>query len=87
VRFDGRDVVAFLRRLGDGRQWTLEAWKPGWKSMSVRLPMSRVTFGSGRTYFRWWGQTLYTRSGCTKAVCFDFTPRTAPTGGLIQPVP
>jgi hypothetical protein len=87
VSSDGRDLVGFLRRLSDGRRWSLDAWKPGWKSMAVRLPMTRVTFGSGRTYFRWWAQTLYIRSGCTKAVCFDFTPRTAPTGGLIQPVP
>jgi Ca2+-binding RTX toxin-like protein len=87
VRSDGRDLVGSLRRLSDGRQWSLDAWKAGWKSMAVRLPMSRVTFGSGRTYFRWWGQTLFIRSGCTRAVCFDFTPKTAPTGGLIQPVP
>jgi hypothetical protein len=87
VRSDGRAMTAFLRRLRDGRQWGLDAWRPGTKSMAVRLPMSRLTFGSGRTYFRWWGQTLFSDSRCRKAVCFDVIPRTAPAGSLIQPRP
>ena len=87
VRTNGRSMTAFLRRLSDGRQWTLEAWRPGWRSMAVRLPMSRVSFGAGRRYYRWWGQTLFSHSGCKKAVCFDLTPWSAPNGKLIQPVP
>jgi hypothetical protein len=87
VRFDGRGMTASLMRLGDGKQWGLEAWRPGRRSMAVELPMSRVSFGSGRTYYRWWGQTLYSHSGCKKAVCFDLTPGSAPNGTLIQPVP
>ena len=87
VRTDGRGMAAFLRRLGDGKQWRLDAWRPGWRSMAVRLPMSRVSFASGRTYYRWWGQTLFSHSWCKRAVCFDLTPKTAPRGTLIQPVP
>ncbi|HEV8682508.1 MAG TPA: hypothetical protein VGS09_07020 [Actinomycetota bacterium] len=87
VRSDGRSMAAFLRRLSDGKQWGLDAWRPGWRSMAVRLPMSRLSFASGRTHYRWWGQTLFSHSWCKKAVCFDFTPGSAPTGTLIQPVP
>lgn len=87
VRSDGRGMHAFLRRLSDGRQWALEAWRPSMRSMAVRLPMSRLTFGSGRTYYRWWGQTLFSLSRCRKAVCFDLTPGSAPRGALIQPLP
>jgi hypothetical protein len=87
VRSDGRGMTAFLRRLSDGHQWGLDAWRPGWRSMAVRLPMSRVSFGPGRTYYRWWGQTLFSHSWCKKAVCFDLTPGSAPNGTMIQPVP
>jgi hypothetical protein len=86
VRSNGTGMAAFLRRLSDGRQWSLDARRPGWSSMAVELPMSRVVFGAARTYFRWWGQTLWIRSGCTVAVCLDRVPVAAP-GGLIQPVP
>jgi hypothetical protein len=86
VRTDRRGMSSFLRRLSDGRQWGLEAWRPGRRSMAVRLPMGRVAFGPGRTYYQWWGQTLFSHSWCEKAVCFDRTPRSAPTGRLIQPV-
>ena len=55
--------------------------------MAVRLPMSRLSFGANRSYYRWWGQTLYSHGGCPRAVCFDLVPWSAPTGALIQPVP
>ena len=87
VRSDGRGGTAFLTRLGDGKRWGLDAWRPGSKSVAVRLPMTRVTFQPGRPYYRWWGQTLYIHSWCKRAVCFDLTPGSAPTGTLIQPVP
>jgi Domain of unknown function DUF11/RTX calcium-binding nonapeptide repeat (4 copies) len=86
VRSNGRGMAAFLRRLSSGQEWALDAWRPGWKSIAVDLPMSRLSFGNGRTYYRWWGQTLYSHSWCKKAVCFDLTPGSAPSGTLIQPV-
>jgi Ca2+-binding RTX toxin-like protein len=87
VRSDGRAMTAFLRRLSDSKQWGLDTWRPGWRSVGVRLPMSRVSFAAGRTYYRWWGQTLFSHSRCKKAVCFDLTPGSSPRGRLIQPVP
>lgn len=86
VRSNGRGMTAFLRRLSTGKRWSLDAWRPGWKSIAVRLPMRRLSFGAGRTYYRWWGQTLYSHSWCKRAVCFDLTPGSAPSGTLIQPV-
>jgi hypothetical protein len=87
VRSNGRGMRAFLVRLSDGRRWGLDAWRPGSRSMAVRLPMSRLSVGTGRAYFRWWGQTLFSHAWCKRAVCFDLTPKTAPSGTLIQPVP
>jgi Ca2+-binding RTX toxin-like protein len=86
ARTSGRGVSAFLTRLGDGTRWGLEAWRPGSSSLAVRLPMSRLSIGSGRTYFRWWGQTLSSHSFCKRAVCFDLAPGQPSTGTLIQPV-
>jgi hypothetical protein len=87
ARIDGRALTASLKRLSDGKQWALEEWRPGSRSVAVRLPMSRVSFAPERMYYRWWGQTLFSHSWCEKAVCFDFTPGSAPASGLIQPVP
>lgn len=83
---DGRRLTAFLTRLSSGKRWGLDAWRPGSRSLAVRLPMSRVSFGSGRTYFRWWGQTLFSHRWCKRAVCFDLTPGPTSSVTLIQPV-
>jgi hypothetical protein len=87
VRSDGRGMTAFLKRLSDNRQWTLDAWKQSLRSMAVRLPMSRVSFGSDRIYYRWWGQTIFPHPWCRQGVCFDGVPGTDPSLSLIQPVP
>jgi hypothetical protein len=86
VRSDGRRLAAFLMRVSSGKRWALQAWRPGSRSLIVRLRMSRLSFEPGRTYYRWWGQTLFSYPRCNRKVCFDLTPNPAPTQTLIQPI-
>lgn len=86
VRSNGRSMAAFLARVSNGKRWALQAWRPGSRSLIVRLPMSRLSLGAGRSYYRWWGQTLFSYPKCNRKVCFDLTPSPAPAQTLIQPV-
>jgi hypothetical protein len=57
----------------DRRVSKLRVWRADGKSVSVRIPMSRMKLGAERLEYRWYAQTLFTSSKC-KQVCIDRVP-------------
>jgi hypothetical protein len=51
----------------------LAVWRADRKSVSVRVPLSKMKRGNKRLEYRWYVQTLYTSSKC-KQVCIDRVP-------------
>jgi len=51
----------------------LAVWRADRKSVSVRVPLSKVNRGNKRLEYRWYVQTLYTSRKC-KQVCIDRVP-------------
>jgi hypothetical protein len=43
------------------------------RSASVQMRLTRVTFGSSRTYYRWWVETVFTSDVCRRT-CHDRAP-------------
>ncbi len=52
---------------------TLTRWRPDDRTVSVLVPLSKVSLPETRTYYRWAVQTLYTGDICRR-VCMDFAP-------------
>ncbi|HWC13903.1 MAG TPA: hypothetical protein VG929_04850 [Actinomycetota bacterium] len=72
----------------DYRVGSVNVWKPNWKSVAVKLPLSRMSIGSRRLVYRWQVETLFTGARC-RNVCFDLAPDSQavaePLPGLTQP--
>jgi hypothetical protein len=98
THFDGRpDYHALVRSTGDRMEaelfretssqpqslGSIPAWRPGGRSVAVKVPLDRLEFGPSRIAFHWHVQTLYTGAGCEQ-VCFDLVPA---SGDIPAPVP
>jgi hypothetical protein len=46
-------------------------------SASIQVPLYRLTFGEDRWFYRWWVETLFTGSTCTRS-CQDRAPNGNP---------
>jgi hypothetical protein len=47
--------------------------RPSRRAASVQVSLKRLTFGSSRTYYRWWVQTVFTSDLCPRT-CHDQAP-------------
>ena len=47
------------------------------RSASVQVGLTRLKFGGGRSFYRWWVQTLYTSRACPRT-CQDRAPNGQP---------
>jgi hypothetical protein len=87
ARSNGKQMVARLyrdrKKKRDLAISYLKAWRRSQRSVSVRLPLSKLRIPDSRAFYRWSVMTLFTGPSCKK-VCFD----TAPNGDPVsQPVP
>ncbi len=87
VRSNGNELRATLWRdrkeKRDHLMRRLAVWRNDRRSLSVRVPLSRVRIGDLRLTYRWQVETLYTADVCPN-VCFDFVPD---SGGMEEMVP
>lgn len=77
--------VLFRDRLGkpDRRISRLRTWRANRRSVSVRVPLTKVRIGERRRHYSWYVQTLMTSKRCRR-VCFDRAPDAV---GVIEPLP
>jgi hypothetical protein len=77
ARSTGSRVVGTLHRdrpyKPDYRVSWLNAWRVGNRSISIKVPLRKMNFGSARVVYRWYAETLFTGNRCRR-VCFDFAP-------------
>jgi hypothetical protein len=52
---------------------TVPVWRQSGRSASVRVRLTRLTFGPNRIFYRWWAETVYTSDGCRRS-CHDRAP-------------
>jgi hypothetical protein len=91
VRSNGYGIQATLfrdrQRKSDYRVASLEAWRKGSRSVSVRVPLRKLDIPTARTYYRWIVRSLFTNHNC-RATCIDRVPdRGAVRELLIDPEP
>lgn len=60
-----------------------KTWRPGRRSVAVRVPLRRMKFPEQRLVYHWWVVTLHTGTSC-KQVCFDRAPN---AGKVTEPAP
>jgi len=88
ARSNGRQMVGALyhvRRDGKSVQIAkLETHKVDPRSLSIRVPLSKLTFGPDRTSYKWDVVTSYSSGQCAHGVCFDRAPD---SGSVEQPLP
>ena len=53
----------------------LAVTRPDSHSVSVAVPLDKLTFGVGRAYVRWSAESLWNGTACP-SVCFDHVPDT-----------
>lgn len=77
VRSTGKKMNATLwrdrRRKRDFKVTSVAAWRPGPRSVSVRVPTGRMKWPETRAFYRWRVQTLFMGRNCRR-VCFDLVP-------------
>jgi hypothetical protein len=61
------------RPRSDRRVAYLPVWRRDRRSLTLRLPLPRLTVGRKRDSYRWYVQTVMTSGGCRRA-CFDRAP-------------
>jgi hypothetical protein len=74
IRSDGKSV-----QIGKVRTNKVDA-----RTVSIRVPLSKLTFGPDRTSYKWDVLTSYTSAKCAHGVCFDRAPD---SGSVEQPLP
>jgi hypothetical protein len=78
VRSDGRRMIGRLYRIrrhaSDKMLGKLKAHKVNARSVAVKVPLSKLTFGPDRTSYRWDVVTTYANKRCPSATCFDRAP-------------
>lgn len=74
----GSRIVAVLYRdrpvKRDYRVGSVLAWRVGNRSISIKVPLRKMNFGSARVFYRWYTETLFIHRRCIKKVCLDFAP-------------
>ncbi|MGH2776780.1 MAG: hypothetical protein ACRDJT_15325 [Actinomycetota bacterium] len=71
----------------DRRVGKLPAWRPNQRSVSLRVPLSKMnTGGKSRTVYRWFVKTLFTGDNCRR-VCIDRAPNNALKENNGKPTP
>ncbi len=87
LRSDGREMRGLLyrdrRRKKDRIVSGAKTWKPGKRSVAVRVPLRRMKLPEQRLVYHWWVLTLHTGRKC-KRVCFDRAPD---NGKVTEPAP
>src|SRR5918992_1327392 len=77
IRSTGRRLRAELYRdrtkKRDYKVSSLKTWRPDRRSVKVRVPLDRMTFGKKRRYYRWHAQSLLTGPDCRRT-CLDLAP-------------
>lgn len=61
----------------------VKVWRPDRSSVSVKMPLNKMTIGRQRTFYRWSVETLFTGRRCRR-VCFDNVPD---EGAVVEPLP
>ena len=65
----------------------LKVWRSDRRSVSVRIPLSKLRIGDERTFYRWFVSTLMTGTEC-RQVCIDRAPdRGSVQQPLVEPTP
>lgn len=67
----------------DVKRSAVAVWRPGWKSVAVKVPLARLRIGSDRAFYRWSVETIFTGPACPR-VCFDLAPD---EGTILEPLP
>jgi hypothetical protein len=86
------EYYALVRSLGSGLQgslWRARSYGPdsyrgtvpvkrvSLQGVSVQVGLSRLKFGAGRSFYRWWVQTVFTSATCRRT-CQDRAPNGKP---------
>ena len=61
------------RNKSDRKVATLSPWRPGLRSVGVRIPITRMRWPETRDFYKWRVQTLFSGKEC-RSVCFDLVP-------------
>jgi hypothetical protein len=92
------DYYALLRSIGghmtaglfhdrrghpDYRVSSLKVWRPGRRSVKVRIRLNKLRFGASRRYYRWAVETIFSGRHC-RNTCFDNAPG---HGAVKEPLP
>ena len=77
------DLYRDRQRKKDVRVSRVYVWRKNRTSVSVRIPMKRLSTGADRVHYGWVVQTLFTGPGCRRT-CFDLAPE---NGAVIEPLP
>jgi hypothetical protein len=88
ARSNGKQMVGALYHIrDDGKNvqiGKLRTHKVDARSVSIRVPLSKLAFGPDRTSYKWDVVTSYTSAQCSHGVCFDRAPD---NGSVEQPLP
>jgi hypothetical protein len=88
ARSNGKQMVGALYHVrSDGKSIQiakLKTHKVDARTLSIRVPLSKLTFGPDRTSYKWDVLTSYTSAKCGGGVCFDRAPD---SGSVEQPLP
>jgi hypothetical protein len=88
ARSNGKQMVGALYHIrSDGKSvqiGKLGTNKVDARTVSIRVPLSKLAIGPDRTSYNWDVLTSYTSAKCAHGVCFDRAPD---TGSVKQPLP
>ena len=88
ARSNGRQLVGALYHIrSDGKSVQIgkvRAHKVDARTVSIQVPLSKLTIGPDRTSYKWDALTSYTSARCAHGVCFDRAPD---SGTVEQPLP
>jgi hypothetical protein len=90
IRSTGRRLRADLyrdrARKRDYKVSSLKTWRPDRRSVKVRVPLDKMSFGSKRSYYRWFAQSLLTGPDCRRT-CIDLAPDRSGVREPLEPPP
>ncbi|MFL5767000.1 MAG: hypothetical protein ACJ758_04045 [Actinomycetota bacterium] len=88
ARSNGKQLVGALYHVRDDGKSVqiakLRTHKVDARTVSIRVPLSKLAFGPDRTSYNWDVLTSYTSAKCAHGVCFDRAPD---SGSVEQPLP
>jgi hypothetical protein len=90
IRSSGRRLRAELyrdrARKRDYKVSSLKTWRPNRRSVKVRVPLDKMSFGKKRAYYRWFAQSLLTGPDCRRT-CIDLAPDRSGVREPVKPPP